>query len=57
MEEKWEQVSFSLRHPLEAMVFGYEFWEPDENVEHFTFSLHFWFVTLRYEWGFGESPF
>ncbi len=55
--EDWTQISFSLLAPHEAMLIGYEMIAPNEDQYWYTFALHLFFITLRYEWGYGDSPY
>lgn len=55
--EDWTQISFSIFMPHQAMLIGYEMVEPNEEQHWFTFSLHCFFITLRYEWGYEDNPY
>ena len=55
--EDWTQISFSIIMPHQAMLIGYEMVEPNEEQHWFTFSLHCFFITLRYEWGSEDNPY
>lgn len=57
MEEEWTQISVSFFWPYEAMLVGYEMVEPDETQHWYSFMLHCFFCTFRYEWGYGDRPY
>lgn len=55
--EEWTQISFTFLMPHEAMLVGYEWITPNEEQDWYTFSLHCFLITFRYEWGYDENPY
>ena len=57
MEQEWTQISISFFWPHEAMLIGYEMIVPNEEQYWYSFALHVFFITFRYEWGYGDRPY
>ena len=55
--DEWTQISFSFMLPHDAFLIGYEMIMPNEKNEWYCFQLHCFFITIRYEWGHGNTPY
>ena len=50
-------VSFVFRWPHEGLIFGFEYYDPTEKENWYTWKLHFAVLTINYEYGFDENPY
>ena len=57
MEEKWEVLSLTFRWPHNGLMLGFQFFKETEIEPYSTIHLHLLFITINYEWGFGDDPF
>jgi hypothetical protein len=54
---EWTMVSFVFRWPHEGLIVGFEYYDPTEKENWYTWKLHFAVLTINYEYGFDENPY
>jgi len=47
----WWNLSIMLTLPHERFLFGWEFFNPDNTCDHYTFSLSLGIATISFDWG------
>lgn len=55
--EKWQLLSFTLRWPHQGLILGFETFEPDEQHNYYTVKVHLLFLSVGFEWGYGDNPY
>lgn len=57
MEEQWSVLSFTFRWPHEGVLAGYELLTPSGDAEYNTVRVHLFFISINYDFGYGEPPY